>query len=351
MSITYYNENDPAIAEWLRELVKADAVAFGHVDDRSIEDVTPADLAGYTQCHFFAGIGGWSYALRLAGWPDNRPVWTGSCPCQPFSQAGAKRGVHDPRHLWPHWRWLIDQCRPSTIFGEQVASPDGRRWLAGVFADLEAMGYQRAGADLCAAGVGAPHIRQRLWWMADRKRNGRRERCADTSGGGHRPSNAGRSGRLGNAAGHDERRHTVSGQNRQGLSPRGSGGASRLGIANSGGRPPRQQTAPTARHRDSVEPTNGTGGLCDADEPRSQGRRVLPERSRERAPWAASLGNWIACADGKARRIEPGIKPLVNGFPGRVGLLRGYGNAIAPELAAQFIEAADCCRKYTGERK
>src|SRR5690606_5734874 len=95
-----------------------------------------------------------------------RPVWTGSCPCQPYSSAGARKGDDDPRALWWAWRWLIDQCRPAVIFGEQVASKDGREWLSGVRADLEAMGYVVGAADLCAAGVGAPHIRQRLFWVA-----------------------------------------------------------------------------------------------------------------------------------------------------------------------------------------
>src|SRR5690606_31846020 len=117
---------------------------------------------GYTQYHFFAGIGGWAYALRLAGWPDDWPVWTRSCPCQPYSQAGAIGGDDDPRALWRAWRCLKDQRRPSVVFGEQVASADGRRWLAGVRADLESMGYAVGAADLPAAGVGAPHIRQRL---------------------------------------------------------------------------------------------------------------------------------------------------------------------------------------------
>ena len=88
----YYNENDPKAATWLRELIRNGYIANGDVDERSIEDILPNDLAGYTQCHFFAGIGGWSYALRLAGWPDDRAVWTGSCPCQPFSTAGKGGG-------------------------------------------------------------------------------------------------------------------------------------------------------------------------------------------------------------------------------------------------------------------
>ena len=163
----YYNEIEPYAAEWLRNLIAAGHIADGTVDTRSIEDVRPSDLVGFTQCHFFAGIGGWSRALRLASWPDDRPVWTGSCPCQPFSAAGKGGGFADERHLWPAWFHLIGQCRPCVIFGEQVASKDGLGWLDLVYADLEAAGYACGAFDLCAAGVGAPHIRQRQWIVAD----------------------------------------------------------------------------------------------------------------------------------------------------------------------------------------
>ncbi len=130
MSAAYYNEIDPFAAAWLRELVKAGHIAPGVVDERSIADVMPSDLAGFTQCHFFAGIGVWSYALRQAGWTDDRPVWTGSCPCQPFSSAGKGKGFKDERHLWPIFFDLIRACRPRVVFGEQVAS----NLIAGKFA-------------------------------------------------------------------------------------------------------------------------------------------------------------------------------------------------------------------------
>ncbi|QOD65814.1 DNA cytosine methyltransferase [Ochrobactrum sp. MT180101] len=162
----YYNEFDPKAAAWLRELIKAGHIAQGDVDERSIVDIRPSDLIGYTQCHFFAGIGVWSYALRRAGWPDDRPVWTGSCPCQPFSAAGKGAGFTDERHLWPHFHWLIENCRPPVVFGEQVASKDGLGWLDLVQADLEGSGYASGTVDTCAAGFGAPHIRQRLYWVA-----------------------------------------------------------------------------------------------------------------------------------------------------------------------------------------
>ena len=154
----YYNEIEPYAAEWLRNLIAEGLIAPGDVDERSIEEVSPDELEGYAQCHFFAGIGGWSYALRLAGWPDERPVWTGSVPCQPLSSAGQRRGHADRRHLWPAFFRLIAERRPATVFGEQVASNLGREWLAGVRADLEHVGYACGAADLPAACVGAPHI-------------------------------------------------------------------------------------------------------------------------------------------------------------------------------------------------
>lgn len=162
----YYNEFDARAAAWLRELIAEGHIAAGDVDERSILDVTPNDLRGYTQCHFFAGIGGWSLALRLAGWDDARPVWTGSCPCQPFSAAGDGKGFADERHLWPAFFHLIEQRRPAKLYGEQVAKRAGFEWLDRVRDDLETIHYACAAADLPACSVSAPHQRQRIFWVA-----------------------------------------------------------------------------------------------------------------------------------------------------------------------------------------
>ena len=186
----YYNEIDPYAAQWLRNLIGAGHIAPGVVDTRSIEDVVPNELTGFTQCHFFAGIGVWSYALRRAGWPDDRPVWTGSCPCQPFSSAGQGGGFADERHLWPAFFHLIEQCKPAAVFGEQVASKDADPWIDLVQDDLEAVGYGVGAIAFPAAGVGAPHIRDRLYWVADSGGNGRvaaevrRETCKGEKCGG-----------------------------------------------------------------------------------------------------------------------------------------------------------------------
>ena len=274
----YYNEIDANAAAWLRALIDAGYLPAGDVDTRSIVDVRGADLLGYDQCHFFAGIGGWPHALDLAKW--NGPVWTGSCPCQPFSAAGKRRGTADERHLWPEFRRLIAECHPPVVFGEQVASKDGRLWLTGVRADLEALGYAVGAADLCAAGVGAPHIRQRLFWVAD--------------GDGGQSWN---------------RRLQPGGQH--GQQPEdGGAGAEWLGDA-----------AGSRRQNDGRSASSPAVGLV----------------SELSSVWSDAF--WLSCLDGKARRIEPGSFPLAHGVPARVGRLRGYGNAIVPQVAAEFVGA------------
>ena len=240
----YYNEYNPYCVRWLQNLRDKQYIPTGVIDQSDIKNVKAKDVSKIS--HFFAGLGGWPLALALAEWPKDQEVWTGSCPCQPFSTAGKGKGIDDERHLWPIWLSLINECRPATIFGEQVASPLGREWLAGVRADLEGLGYAVGAADLCAASVGAPQIRQRLWWVG----------------------------------------HTSGGQDRQ---PRSG---------------PKSQ-----------EPVRGSGLSFWSD------FGILP------------------CTDRKARRVESGTYPLAHGVSNRMGRLRAYGNAIVPQVAAEFIKA------------
>ncbi len=166
--MNYYNEFNAKAAAWLRELIKDGLIPDGEVDERSITDVRADDLRGFTQCHFFAGVGGWSLALSLAGFPDDREIWTGSCPCQSFSNAGTKKGAADERDLWPVFFDLVKTCRPELVFGEQVEAAIRHGWLDRVCANMETEGYTVGAAVLGAHSVGANHIRQRLYWGASR---------------------------------------------------------------------------------------------------------------------------------------------------------------------------------------
>ena len=388
----YYNEHEPYCAAWLRNLIAAGQIASGDVDARDIQDVTPDDLTGYTQCHFFAGLGGWSYALRLAGWPDDRPVWTGSCPCQPFSAAGKRAGTDDPRHLWPEWVRLIRKCRPVTAIGEQVASAIAHGWLDGVSADLEAEGYTVGAVVLGAHSVGAPHIRQRLWWVAERvgvsDRPGRRAGIVATAAARHGDPAESTSRADGLA---DAKRaewgpvdHARRDERLDGVSPRQEGAGRTRSGGEDGGLGDARHSAQSplgavSEGTDATEPERGTGGLGNTSvsgnraydgqsEPSTgpqkptrrsgvplrlgdaapRGRleeRADARRGRERsAPEGWEQRPWddcrlISCADGTARRIEPGTFPLAHGTPNRVGRLRAYGNAIVPHVAAVFIRA------------
>lgn len=288
--MNFYNEFDPSAAAWLRELISRGLIPAGVVDERSITDIQPHQLFAYTQCHFFAGIGGWSLALALAGWDSTRPVWTGSCPCQPYSAAGKGLGDDDPRNLWPAFFRLIRECRPDAVFGEQVESAIGHGWLDQVSADMEGEGYAVGAAVLGAHSVGAPHIRQRLYWVAHTELARREET-------GLRPEiDAGREPESGCTSG---------------------------GLANSDGRdasPEREQCGGEQRR----EPGDGGG-----------------------SHWSDSY--WLPCRDGKHRRVptEPALFPLADGLPSKLArrgsvrpaLLKGAGNAIVPQVAAEFIGA------------
>ncbi len=165
--MNYYNENNEELKPWLQHLIDENFIALGEIDTRSIEDVTPKDLDGFTQCHFFTGIGGWPYALRQSGISDKQQWWSGSCPCQPFSTAGQGKGFRDNRHLWPAFKHLIRVKQPQLVVGEQVAKKAGKLWMDFVAHDLEACGYRVGAVILSASCYGANHKRERFYFVAD----------------------------------------------------------------------------------------------------------------------------------------------------------------------------------------
>jgi DNA (cytosine-5)-methyltransferase 1 len=325
VTAAYYNEIDPYAAQWLRNLIAAGHIAPGEVDERSILDVSPDDLAGFTQCHFFAGIGVWSHALRRGGWLDSSPVWTGSCPCQPFSVAGVGSGFDDERHLWPFWFHLIEQCRPRVVFGEQVEAAIRHGWLDLVQADMEGIGYAFAAAGVPAAGVGAPHIRQRLWFVAN---------SLDGAGQRSQPRSVERivsqstgevhAGKL--AHDDSERQQQVAGQ---GLRTDPEHDAQPYGCTSRLGDDDHARLEGLAGHGDA-----------GAGRPQPTGSATAP--GAVNGFWADA--DWLPCRDGKWRPVEPGTFPLAHGAPARVGRLRAYGNAIVSEVAREFVAAYMECR-------
>lgn len=278
----YYNEIDRFCCDWLSNLMDAEMITPGKIDDRSIVDVRPDDLAGFERVHFFAGIGGWDHSLNLAGWSGR--AWTGSCPCQPFSVAGAQKGFSDDRHLWPEFRRLIAECNPPVVFGEQVASASD--WLGLVRGDLEALGYAVGAIPVQAASAGADHLRDRYWFVANANNAGSQGRGLLSKRAGKR------------AAGPD-------------------------GLADA--------------ERQRVQ--DFRSGAAAGSESSLQSSQEERKRLRIDAGKPGDTYDWVIGADGKARRVKSGVRLLAHGIPNRVGLLRGFGNAIDPRPAAAFIGA------------
>jgi DNA (cytosine-5)-methyltransferase 1 len=367
--VNYYNEWDSFAAEWLKQLIKDGLIPDGEVDSRSIADVRPEDLKGFTQCHFFAGIGGWSRALQLAGWSPDRPVWTGSPPCQSFSTAGSRKGKDDERHLWPVFFNLIRECQPPTVFGEQVAAAIRFGWLDDLQDDFEAEGYASGAFVLPSGGIGAYHKRDRLFFTAKRVADSHNERHERSAGDGRQAQrgikhsgsvsmaysiNERPQGRI--QGREDSQREDINGHTGC------SGSTDTLAYSKIGGR--RQEQSDSRRSGTGVgSQKHETGGLesgntigrssvgysehdgsHEAEIGRStgsgeaKGGMLEPERS-DSLFWGSS--EVIYCRDGKHRPIptEPALFPLAHGIPNRVGILRGAGNAIVPQAAAEIIKA------------
>tara|TARA_R100000951_G_C2651632_1_gene184575 strand:- start:3365 stop:4384 length:1020 start_codon:yes stop_codon:yes gene_type:complete len=337
--VNYYNEFDPFAAKWLKQLISDKLIPDGDVDERSIVDVSARELSDYTQCHFFAGIGGWSRALELAGWDSNRPVWTGSPPCQSFSVAGKGKGKDDARHLWPVFFNLIRECQPPAVFGEQVAAAIRHGWLDDLQNDFEKEGYASGACVLPSGAVGSPHKRDRLFFTA--------KFVADTDIIGHE-----RSWKMGRSS------CTKKDKNREASSSVKSC-ANDLSVADS-------NTSQRERGRlcrgdetehDSIRRDEAHGVMADSSsdgfskgsssesskrpEDRQEGSKV-----RSFASDSCDINFWsestvVHCRDGKDRPIptESALFPLANGIPNRVGILRGAGNAIVPQAAAEIIKA------------
>lgn len=253
---SFYNDFDPNACRWLDNLQRHHKIPEGVVSSMSITNIT--EVGDYQYAHFFAGIGGWPLAFQLAQLKTDLKVWSGSCPCQPFSAAGKQKGVNDERDLWPVFNKLIQQERPDIIFGEQVATAIRHGWLDRLTSDLESNGYLVLSSVLSANLLGAPHERRGLFWGAFNMENPNRLR------------------------------HTR---------------------------------------------------WCPLGDP-SWCSGYLQEHSEERLSSSKSFwenGEWLEGTEGKSFLVEPRTFPLCNGVPYRLELLRGYGNAIVPQLGALFI--------------
>ena len=323
----YYNEIDPYCCEWLELLMFMGLIPEGRVDSRPVQKVKPEEIKGYAQVHLFAGMGGWPCALRMAGWPDERGIWTGSCPCQPFSVAGKGGGTKDRRHLWPHMYRLVRGGRPAVVMGEQVAGKAGYAWFDGVGADLEKEGYEGRAVDIPACGVNAPHIRNRVYWIArdggvsHAQGIGWKEECEDGGEG------AGGDQEEGRASGFD------------------TGGVGGLSYSQCDGWGQGSKVFCAGQSESSIHGQEPDSRVPYSNRPRPQERPSLSRHARPQLQTIERSNHWDDYhligpdRDGKYRRIKPGLRPLAHGVRSRVAKLRALGNSIVPPLACEVIKA------------
>ena len=309
MRVLWQVENDP----WLRDVLAAhfpNAERFADVHEVGAHNLAPVD------------------------------VICGGFPCQPISQAGRRRGRHDPRWLWPEFARVVRVLRPRYVLVENVDAllrpyrcPEGcggylPALVEDVAADLAAMGYVGEWASIRASDVGAPHERERVWIVAqladpDGERRIHGEARLDAT--------EGRVDALGDAAagGGDELAH-----------PEGQCGQVR---AAEGGRPgrPTEALAHAAGgrgewRRAGTDDTRVAGPLGVSARPDEGGRAGgLPQSRLDRG------------ADGHTDRLDgyrwparpgesqAGWEPprTVVGAKNRTRRLKAIGNALVPQIA------------------
>ena len=215
-------------------------------------------------------------------------VITGGYPCQPFSQAGQRRGAEDDRHLWPEMYRLVASIRPRWVIAENVAGHISMG-LDEVLSDLEGEGYATWPLVIPACAVGAPHRRDRVWIVAN---------CNSVSGpfGGDDKANAEESGcgrNNGGRSGDDDIGQFNAEQDV--LMAHGSGGDAQMR---------------------SIKGVNGTIGTKSCDEHAGGCRPHDRTGVKGKAEWLP----------------EPAVGRVAHGVPRRVDRLKSLGNTVVPQI-------------------
>ena len=333
----------------------------------------------------FSGIGGLDLGLERAGmkviwqseidpycnkvlnkhWPEvtnhgnikeidwttvQRPdVICGGYPCQPFSTAGKRRGTDDPRHLWPWVRDAISALRPSYAILENVR---GHLSMGGlqVIGELAEIGYDAEWRVVSAAGVGAPHRRDRIIIVAypsqlhsNGSDNNARvsvepEKVSElrNDGGSERMAYANDSGDGTPERGIDSNRSQEI-KRRDNITQSGLGGCS-ANVANSksqqsNGRQPRSNYEELTKKGLQEQVRTSSTNVADTDcEQLGQYWLTKDVRPPNRV-WEHNRGGQTAYDGWQWWEVEPNVGRVADGVPARVDRLRGLGNAVVPQVA------------------
>ena len=292
-----------------------------------IATVDARQMNGATRTHIdlFSGIGGFALACRWAGietiafceiekyaqrvlrknfpgiriFEDVRQfpatefrepfLLTGGYPCQPFSQAGKRRGAEDDRHLWPSMFGIIRTSRPNWILAENVAG-HVTLGLDEVLADLEGEDYAVQPIIVPACAVDAPHRRDRVWILGNAKRD--------------------------------------------------SGNASReIAFTDSDGRLRELAIKKIQTRRNAF--ANGGNAFADSNIKRLEGQtsKRIQKAERREDKFCDEFSSRDCRGGARFWSAEPNVGRVAHGIPRRVDRLRGLGNAIVPQVAYEIIKA------------
>ena len=300
-----------------------------------------------THLDLFSGIGGFALAASWAGYqtvgfceiedyprrilskrfpgvPCHRDIWeldgsiyrgvdliTGGYPCQPFSQAGQRKGKEDDRHLWPELRRVIAQARPAFLVAENVAGHI-TLGLDEVLADLESEGYAGRAIVVPACAKNAPHRRDRVWIIAKSLAH---SRYSESSGRFHQEECG-------------KERQDARDKTRDESTPRSSSGTG--GVAHSDGTRLQGFTESNISGGEGQKQTAGNGLPTNTNPGKFVGRLGgsldgIPEGLDFPRRWGD--GSW-----------EDGIPRVTVGAKNRTQRLKALGNAIVPQVAYEIIK-------------
>ena len=245
-------------------------------------------------------------------------ILTGGFPCQPYSVAGKQKGTDDNRYLWPDMFRVIKEIKPTFVVAENVRGivniQDGMVFET-VCSDLESEGFEIQPFIIPAAGVGAPHKRERVWIVGYSKHNGsltskiRRGNQKVDARAQERQNQAiesQRTSRSNNNEIMENSRRTL----RQGAKfDKENANESKQENANKF-----ERSSSTPEHH--VANTKGVHVQGQQD-------RSGQEQSRRESWW----------------EFEPNVGRVANGVPGRVHRLKGLGNSIVPQIAEEIGKA------------
>jgi DNA (cytosine-5)-methyltransferase 1 len=257
---------------------------------------------------------------------DFPDIITGGFPCQPFSVAGKQQGTSDSRHLWPEMFRIIQEFSPRWVIGENVKGltniQDGVVFET-VCTDLEGEGYEVRTFNIPAAGVQAPHRRERIWIVAHAKCFNERKSIRESDETQsriqkeHRPNDnttweSSRTGSVwGTNNGHEDMensRRTL----RQGSELQGkNGNETKEGNA------------------DQSQRSSGTSKSNVVDS--STGRCASQETEVQPGRYSSFDSSWW--------QSEPQLGRVANGVSGRVHRLKALGNSIVPKIVQEIGNA------------